>query len=237
MSQPKVPSRLLKKERQKMVRQTMIFIAIALVIGLVFLFLVLPGFVRMVNVFLSSDWTDQEHRLPPSPPIISAPPSATNSANLLLTGFGQAETELVVTINNQPSAQVPIGEDGSFSVELTLNSGTNNITAYLLDQLDQASKMSRSYEVLLDQTPPQLVIEYPENGARIISRENQNLELIGLTDQDARVYVNERVVFPNDEGVFTYNYLLEEGKNIFEIRAVDRAGNQAEAKLEVEFRL
>ncbi len=90
--------------------------------------------------------------------------------------------------------------------------------------------------ITLDQTAPVIKILKPEATAAK-SRRVPEFEIVGsLDDKTSRVYYGDERLVLDEEGWFTlYKSLRTEGLHTYEFRAVDRAGNESHAKVEVIF--
>lgn len=70
--------------------------------------------------------------------------------------------------------------------------------------------------------PPKLVISSPLVNQKITG---QTVKVIGQTDKDASVYVNNQLI-ETDKGKFSYQLRLFSGETTVEVKAVDRRGKQ-----------
>ncbi|MFA4817899.1 MAG: RodZ domain-containing protein [Parcubacteria group bacterium] len=66
---------------------------------------------------------------------------------------------------------------------------------------------------------PRLVIISPEKN---YSTDGNSVEVSGITDRDAKIFINEQPVMVNDEGKFRENLTVQSGTNTVTIRAVNR---------------
>ncbi|NMA29820.1 MAG: hypothetical protein GX943_02040, partial [Candidatus Pacebacteria bacterium] len=57
----------------------------------------------------------------------------------------------------------------------------------------------------------------------------------GETEPLSRVYLNDHLILVDGEGQFSTTHHLNEGENILRFIAIDRAGNQSELEIKVEF--
>ncbi len=78
---------------------------------------------------------------------------------------------------------------------------------------------------------PQLVILSPENNSKI--GENTVL-LIGKTDKDARVLINDQLVLVDDNGKFQENIAMQQGINVIHIRAVNKFQKETAENITVQ---
>ena len=236
-----VPSRKIRKEKKKAIAQSIIMIAVAIILFFAFIFVIIPGFFNLFTNFLDSSSPFQEtDTIPPQIPIVSAPISATNSAQLKVTGFGEPESFVIFVLNGSKQEKVKIATDGSFEVPITLTEGENVLRAYGVDDAQNESATTKDYVTLFDTTAPILEITEPTDGTKFESRANESVTIQGKTDDGetgTRIYINDRVVFPKDDGTFSYTYRLSEGENKLQIKALDRAGNSSELEITYFFSL
>lgn len=235
------PSRRVRREKKKVLSQSIMMIGVAIVLFFTFIFVIIPNFFNFVTNFLDSSTPFQEtDEIAPQIPIISAPVSATNSAQLKVTGYGEPESFVIVVFNGSKEEKITVNKDGSFEVPLELSEGENKLSAYSVDAAENESTLTKEYVVLFDVKPPTLEITDPENGATFQSRANQSITINGKTDEDetgTKIYVNEKLVFPKPDGTFSYTYRLNEGENKLEIRAQDKAGNTNKIEVTYTFSL
>lgn len=231
-----VTSRLAKKEQRKLMTQTALTIGLIVIIILAFLFLVLPNIVRIAfNVLDSDPIVQSQDSLPPQVPILEAPVEATHTAQIKLSGFGEAKSDVVLVVNGNEAETKKITDDGTFSFDVNLTDGENNISAFSRDEAKNESTNSKSYTVLLDTTTPTIGVESPLDGERITLRKNQIVTIKGVTEPKARVFIDSRLVSADFEGKFQGTYNLQEGDNKIKIKAIDQAGNQGEIELTLNF--
>jgi DNA-binding beta-propeller fold protein YncE len=82
-----------------------------------------------------------------------------------------------------------------------------------------------------DKTPPLLKIkQVPESTYESL------ITIQGETEPDALVTVNKKEISVNTDGTFASIIDLIKGKNIIVITATDKAGNQSEAKINIEYK-
>ncbi len=213
-------------------------IVASIVILLGFIFVVIPGFIRIINALLSdSSSFKQSDTLPPQVPILSAPVPATNSAQLSIQGFGEANSTLVFLLNGSKDQELKISEQPNYANELSKLEVENTMSANPIDEAENESAVSKSYLVLLDTEKPTLQLDALTEGQEIQGRANQDLTIKGLTEAKARVMVNDRLVFPDSEGAFSHRVRLTEGENILKFTVTDQGGNVLEQEIKVTFKL
>lgn len=230
-------SRIARREQQKLVKQTIWFAAAAIGLFLLFIFIVLPQVVRFAGNMLDKNNPFVEtDTIPPQPPVIVAPVSATFSARLAVKGVGEPKAEVVLVINSNEVGRADISDEGEFDFELPLTEGENALTLFSVDEAGNESVKSQNYKIILDTEAPTIEIEQPQHGQAIELRQNQTTEIRGKTEPHAKVFVNDRLIYASAEGQFSLRYQLQEGENNFTIKAEDQAGNKAETQLSVSFR-
>lgn len=218
-------------------RQTALFGGVAIVVTLLFIFIILPGFIRVVNTFLDTNPFEEVDRIPPQIPRISPPAEATNQKELTITGYGEAQSEMVAILNGLEYKREKADDDGNFTMTINLEEGENTFAVYSVDAAGNESATTKNYIIILDTEDPTIQIEYPGEGEEISTRANQNLEIRGNTEPNSRIYVNDRLTYPNSEGDFSYTLLLSEGSNEINIRVEDQAGNITEITRTIRFSL
>lgn len=78
---------------------------------------------------------------------------------------------------------------------------------------------------------PRLVILSPEKN---YSTSENSVEVSGITDRDAKVFINEQPILVNDTGNFRENLTVQNGANTITIRAVNRFEKEAVEILTVQ---
>jgi hypothetical protein len=230
-------SRLLKKQEKEMRKQTLFFIALSIVLLLFFIFIIIPNLIRLFFNFFDKDTIfDVDNDLPPQAPVLSSsPPEATFSAQLKIEGFADPESKVVFVLNGEQVEEKEVDDEGEFDQEISLEKGENQLTVYAINEAGTESLQSKSYQIVYDDEAPIISIIEPEANSVIELKRNRNTEVIGETKPHSRVYLNDRLILVGEDGQFSSNYYLDEGENILKFLAVDKAGNQSELEIKVEF--
>lgn len=233
----RVTSRLVRKEQKKLSRQTFGIVFLSVIILIFFIFVLLPGGVRLFFSILDSNTgLDTTDTFPPQVPILSSPVEATYSASIKLSGFAEPESTVILVLDGQKHDEISVTEAGEFEYDFKLKEGENSFVLYGIDQVENTSETTRKYVVVYDKDAPVITIESPENDAVIESKINQVLSISGKTEAGAKIYLNDRLLSTRSDGTFTGTYNLSEGENSLKFRAIDRAGNESETELKVTFR-
>lgn len=151
--------------------------------------------------------------------------SITNQPSALLSG--NTEDGAKVTVNG---ASVTVS-GGAFSTPITLTEGQNTLTVVAMDAA--GNKTTQSALVTLDSIPPMLTITYPSDN---FVSSTPSLSLQGMTDANAKVTVGSTEVTADSGGNFTAVLVLNDGDNIINVKAVDKAGNIATASKKVTYK-
>jgi bacillopeptidase F len=236
MAKKRISSRLAKKQKQQLTKQSLVLLALSIIIGGIFLIVVLPNAVRLFFEVLDKQTIiEQDSGLPPQTPLIESPPSYTNEAKLKLSGYASANSTVHLLLNSQKETSVEAGEEGMFEVEVALSDGENLISLYSTNEADLESQ-TVSYQVNLDTKEPEIKIGSPEPDQKFELKDNQTIQVVGETEPRAKVFIDSRMVVADADGLFSQRYHLSEGENKIEIRVIDQAGNEAETELTVFFR-
>lgn len=235
---PKTRSRLSRKQQQQMMHQTVLIVVVALSLLVAFIFFIMPQFLSLADSILNgpSILNEDQDQIPPQTPILAVPVSATNSASLLISGIGEMASQVVLILNGEKLEEVKIDDKGEFKFKVSLIEGGNALAVYSIDEAGNESVQTREYKVTLDTEAPVLEVSSPEDGSTIELRKNQIITIIGTTESQAKVFINDRLVYAKADGSFSMSYKLEEGENKLKFKAIDRGGNESEKEITVRFR-
>ncbi len=162
------------------------------------------------------------------PPRLEPLYSATNSAQITITGAGRSGLELSLFHNDQNEAirKTVIGNDGLFSFTgINLKDGLNTFTAKQAQSGGQTSPSSESLSVTLDKQPPKIEVTEPAENIEITGTDRKEVNIAGKTEDGVTITVNDRWIAVNSEGAFATKLTLREGENSILILATDLAGN------------
>ncbi len=232
-----VSSRLARHEQEKLLTQTLLFIVGAIVLALLFIFVVLPGFVRLVTGSNAVSPLGSSDTIPPQIPVLAPPPEATPSAQIALTGYGEAKSSVVLVLNGTQQGEAPIGDDGAFSIDVPLTEGENMVAIFARDEAGNESNTTNPITIIQDTTAPKLEVNEPQDAQQVELRRNQVITVKGATDPGTTVTLNGRRVFTQADGSFTTTFQLQEGDNTLQFVAMDKAGNKSEKAVAVHFKL
>lgn len=217
-------------------------ITISLVIFLVFATIqwILPSVISGVglvnSVLKPSKKVAQTNYDSLAPPVLNIPFEATNSAQINIVGYATPNSKVNLYIDDSLEDTTESKEDGSFEFfNVELNLGTNNIYGKTVNEKGVESLPSKTLAVFYDNGKPSLVISEPEDG-KTIEGGDKKITIKGKVDKDVKVYINNVQVITNLEGGFVSEQPLNEGENIFIIKALDKTTNQTEITRKVIFK-
>lgn len=223
----------LSRYEEKRVRKHIILTLLASILLIVFLVVVgIPLLVR-VSVFFGSTKAgiiSAKDTTPPFPPTLDDLPSATNSARIILKGYGETEGTVRVFLNNEEFVKTLIEQDGAFTTDIKLTKGKNYLTATITDSAGNSSGQTNPILIYYLDKGPKLDIAQPEDNAKVSLTE---LTIQGVTDENATVTINDRFVTVNTDGSFEFPHRLSDGENTLTIIATDMAGNQTKVERKV----
>src|SRR3989344_4090054 len=226
-------SRLQRLEEKRDMR------AAVLIFALVILLLVFLGFVgikflpRLVNMLSNSKKVslDKNDLIPPPPPALILPYSATNSATINLNGQADAESVVYLTQNGESKGNQKTQDNGLFVFhEITLSEGNNQFRLVAMDPAGKQSPASQIYPVEFISKAPEINIETPQDGQTVTSKK---LAVKGTTNPQNRLVINGRWVIPGSTGTFETTLNLNVGENKILFVATDRAGGETQMEITV----
>ncbi len=137
---------------------------------------------------------------------------------LEIEGVTEANAIVIIGGDLQP---VQVNEQGRFSISKKLSEGNNSFSIEASDQAGNSTKVQRG--VMLITEAPEIIINSPQDGAWI---NNQFLSVSGQTTPNSMVSINGESTSTNDNGLFEYELLLDEGENNLQIEVIDELGNK-----------
>lgn len=229
-------SRLEHHERTVLIRQIMLCFGGGIGLGLLFLFVLLPLFTRVLairNVGKQLDTT--EEIIPPQAPTLSQPFSATNSASVALEGSAPSGLKVILLQNGSQQDTQTIGDTGTFTFNVTLQAGDNLFQALTEDDKGTRSNPSPDVSIALVTAAPKLEVTSPTNGQTFTQFKQSVIPVNGNTDAGNKIYINDQFVFVSGTGSFSGSVSLQKGDNHITIRAVDPASNETKVELTVQY--
>lgn len=166
-------------------------------------------------------------------PVITSPKDGAHTHQSTVTVEGKASptTQVRIFNNGEELAATPARDDGTFSVDVTLQNGENILTA--TSSTDRGSTdPSEPVKIILDQAKPELTINKPADGLKT-NQQAVTVEGKATDDYLASVTVNGQEATVAEDGFYSLRILLHHGENILTVTAMDRAGNETSHVLTV----
>jgi hypothetical protein len=232
-------SRLTRKNQDQITKKTVFLGFLTMLsLGLVLVF-GLPLLVKF-SVFLGegklNNSEEVENKVPPQPPRLILPFEATNSAQIKISGFAESKVTVELFKNDISIGVTEVTEEGDFSFTgIDLDEGENNFSAIASTEDSGNSDFSKISSVVYDQDPPKLELTNPSEDNLTV--DSADFDIIGRTDENASVSVNNRIAVVDSDGNFKLKWQLDMGKNDLEIVSTDLAGNQSKTKVSITYSL
>lgn len=230
-------SLLARKEEVRSIHRAILYGGLTVILALSIVFLGIPALIKMAvflgNLRASSLPIEVKDTIPPTPPIFAPFPEATNSAQFSFSGFAEPVSTIEIFLGGISTRKILIGNEGIFNIDnLSLTEGKNEIYAIAVDEAGNKSFESEKIIIWYDNIPPELEITQPVDKT---IWENNKIEVIGKTQPETIISINDHLVIVDKEGNFKYPLSLSFGENIIRVVATDKAGNQTEKSLTLTY--
>lgn len=220
-------------------KKKLIYSLIGIVVVLFLLFKFgIPLLIRF-SLFISNGRNGSDTTQTVDQPTFIAPPSlnpyatATNSAQIAISGNGDTKQQIKLYVNNQVVDSQSTDSKGNFSFNnVTLSNGSNTIQAKA-DINGKESDFSNTVSVSYLNKAPSLQVNSPSDGQSFAK--DPSLTVNGKTDPSATVTVNDFQAIVDDSGNFSYTMQMQNGDNQLKVIASDAAGNKTEKDLKVTY--
>ena len=171
-----------------------------------------------------------------SPPVLDPLPEATNSAQIKVSGHGQAGLTAIIYLNGTETKKLTIDQDGTFKTQVTVpGEGDLAVSAKVTDDKGNTSDLSEVMTISINSKAPIMEVSSPSDNTTISGDDNK-ITVTGKVQEDVQVTVNDRFVVVQNDGSFSYKYPLPEGDTILRIIATDTAGNQTKIERKVTYK-
>lgn len=150
-------------------------------------------------------------------------PTATNSAQINISGSVSNFDWLEFYIDGMKVKEKKVTSLNSFDEQIgDLSLGTNEVYIKAKATDLKKEKISTKYSVLYKSSKPKLEINEPQDNSKTSKTE---ISLIGSTDKETFVKINDAPVVVDVEGRFQTNVKLKDGENKITVLVADIAGN------------
>lgn len=168
-----------------------------------------------------------------APPVLNPINEATNSAEVIISGYAQEKQEIRFYVNGKQKEKTTVKKDNQFSTRIKLEKGTNEIKAKAVLGKDKESDYSETTTIIYINEPPSIDISFPQDG-QTFSKDNRNIIVRGKTNENVKVTVNDFWAITKDDGSFSYSLSIPDGEHIIRIKATDAAGNETTKEIKVK---
>lgn len=231
-------SRRALTEERKNIKRAYLYVLLS-IIGLVFLiFLGVPTLVKFAgflgDVAKSDKPVEIQDTTPPAPPQFESIPEFTNTESLDITGFSENGATIIINANNNLS-EVIANSDGKFVFLFNLEKGENSISATAKDTSGNKSNETKVYSIVFDNTEPELTITSPKDGDSFYGSGQRQVSIKGTVNENVDLRINDKFVTVKDDNSFNFTTTLNEGSNIFEVKALDPSGNDSSTTITLNY--
>lgn len=231
-------SRLLRRI-EKQSRKKLIFAFLGTVLILFVVLRVGIPALAQFSLFLGNLTSSPSETQNSGPSFVQTPsldpiPLATNSSTIKLTGSAGQNLEVEVFVDNELINKIKTDQQGNFEISsLKLKEGQSTIKIRARDG-EKSSDFSQNLTIVYDITPPTLEVTSPQD-KQVFEKGQNSISIIGKTESQARVTVNDFRAIVDGEGNFSYTLVLSSGENKISIKSVDPANNQMQVEKTVTF--
>lgn len=231
-------SRLEKKQNDEITKKTVLMGAFTILILVLVLVFGLPFLVK-VSVLLGevknrNAKVQGEKLVPLLPPRLILNYDATNSAVISISGLSEPKTNVKLLKNDVSVGEVVSLESGDFVFsDVSLDEGENQFFAIASNEKSGSSDISKMVKINFDKVAPTLTMLNPSEES--LKVDVADFDVIGQSEKDVNVTVNNRLAMVDDNGKFKIKLQLNAGKNDIEVVVKDLAGNETRKKIVITF--
>ncbi|HSX09749.1 MAG TPA: hypothetical protein VLF93_06355 [Candidatus Saccharimonadales bacterium] len=234
MSRSRLSNNLEKKAIHNII---LVIVGFLIIIGIAIFFgyKLLVGFSLLAEKSQGSDNTtaNQQNNTYIAPPTLNTAATATNSAQIAISGYAQKNQTINLYLNDDMVDTTSVDSNGKFSFpSVTLKQGQNSITAKT-DINNKESGPSNTLSITYSKSAPGLSIDKPQDGQTISKNDSPTFNIEGKTDIGNQVTVNGFWAIVDDQGNYNYLYTLQNGDNDIKVVATDQAGNQTTKEIHI----
>ena len=231
-------SRLNRTNQDQITKKTVFLGFLTITVLILVLVFGLPLLIKF-SVFLGEGkkTTEQTEKiLPPLAPRLVIPYEATNSGSINISGFAEPKVKIELFKNDISVGLTDVTDEGDFNFnKIVLDEGNNGYSAVASTEKAGKGDGSKTIVVAYDKTAPKLELTNPSEES--LSVDSADFDIIGNTEAEASVSINNRIAPVNNDGSFKLKWQLNMGKNDLEVISTDLAGNQTKKKISITYSL
>lgn len=176
-----------------------------------------------------------EDTIPPSTPLFSNIPDATNKDKLTLNGIAEPGSTVKLYVNGPEKATTTTNSEGLFTfVDIEISEGNNTLFAKATDQDGNESKKSKTFTVVFDDEAPEIEITKPSAGEEV-KNANRRILIEGEISEKATVTINGKYAIVKPDNSFELLLGVDEGDVNINVEAIDEAGNTSKSGITVKY--
>jgi hypothetical protein len=150
---------------------------------------------------------------------------STPSRTLHVTGLTERDTPISVTVTSTAGSTtrstISLG-DGNFTLDVGLIEGNQRVIVVATDAAGNEVMVTR--DIVCDTTPPEFEFTNPASGLNVVTNLTQYTVKGRMTlEAGAELYIDGQLVA--NPGIFERTIVLLEGRNVVEVKAIDKVGN------------
>lgn len=238
LMQPKLPR---KKSSRKsyLLRRIIITNALSLlVIALTYLWMIffLSSVSSFWDIFRGKDVYVDEDNIPPIAPFVATIPEATQSSSIDITGKAEPGVKVELYVDGSKIEETISSADGTFAFTgIPVGAFSQDIYTKAVDNAGNVSNQSSTYSIKQDEEPPEVEITNPDSSETIYKSTEHVYRITGTSEPEVSVLVNDQIAVVNPNGEFFKELRLEEGGNSIKIVVKDKALNETEKEVFINF--
>lgn len=188
------------------------------------------------DLFRGKEVSVNQDVVPPIAPFLSEVPEATQSSSIDITGRSEPGVKVELYVDSGKVDESISDSNGSF-VFSNIPVGVFRQELYVkaVDESGNVSNQSNTYSIQQDTTAPEVEITSPEQKESLYRSTEHTYKIAGKTESGASVMVNDQLAVVSPEGDFFANLRLEEGGNNIKIVVKDKALNETESEVYINF--
>ena len=188
------------------------------------------------DIFRGKEIYAPKDTVAPLAPNIDSLPEAVKESPINISGRSEPGIKVYLYNNDVKVGDTITDGNGSFSfTDIQVGIFPQKFYVKSLDAANNESKQSEEYTVVLDNQPPEIKLTSPESDSTNHESTGHTFTISGVTDEGSTVFVNDILARVTPLGEFTATIRLEDGGNSVKIKAKDKAGNETEKEIFINF--
>lgn len=188
------------------------------------------------DIFRGKDIYVNQDNLPPIAPFLSNVPEATQSSSVNLTGQSEPGVKVELYVDGTRISETVSDASGIFTfANVPVGMFKQELYAKAVDESGNESSQSNTYTIQQDTTVPEFEITNPDEEEVTYRSTEHAYRIEGKGEPGVMVLVNNQLAVVNPNGEFFANLRLEVGGNSIKILVKDKALNETEKEIFINF--